>query len=61
MTINEEEFSPDLNPIRATVSVGLTVIEGKNVAYLYSKGMKEAMSALNLANLPDIASTIIPL
>lgn len=61
MTINEEEFTPDLNPIRATVSVGLTVIEGKNVPYLYSKAMKEAMSALNLANLPDIASTIIPL
>lgn len=61
ITIEEQEFSPDLNPIRATVSVGLTVIEGKNVPYLYSKAMKEAMSALNLANLPDIASTIIPL
>ncbi|TET46795.1 hypothetical protein E3J59_02745 [Candidatus Aerophobetes bacterium] len=61
MSINEEEFTPELNPIRATVSVDLTVIEGKNIPYLYSKAMKEAMSVLNLANLPDIASTIVPI
>jgi len=61
MTIEEQEFTPDLNPIRAKVTVGLTVIEGKEPVYLYSKGMKEAMSLLNLANLQDIASTIVPL
>jgi len=60
MGITETEFSTDLNPIRATVSVSLTVIEGKNVPYTYSKVMKEAMSALNLANITDIADVVIP-
>ncbi len=59
--INEMEFSTDLNPIRAIVTVGLTVIEGENAPHLYSKAMKEAMSVLNLANIADLASTVIPL
>ena len=42
MNITETEFSPDLNPVRATVAVSLTVIEGKSVPYLYSKAMTEA-------------------
>jgi hypothetical protein len=61
MKVNEEEFSTDLNPIRATVGVDLTVIEGKNAPYLYSKAMKEATSVLNLANITDVANVIIPL
>ncbi len=61
MKVKEEEFSTDLNPLRATVSVGLTVIEGPNTAYQYSKAMKEVMSALNLANITDVANVIIPL
>ena len=44
MNITETEFSTDLNPVRATVAVSLTVIEGKSVPYLYSKAMVEAMS-----------------
>ena len=60
MNINETEFSTDLNPIRATVSVNLTVIEGPNFAYKYSKAMREAMSVLNLANITEIADVIIP-
>ncbi|MFX0202897.1 MAG: hypothetical protein ACFFCW_42885 [Candidatus Hodarchaeota archaeon] len=60
MNITETEFSTDLNPIRATVSVSLTVIEGKNIPYTYSKAMKEAMSVLNLANITDIADVVIP-
>ncbi len=60
MNITETEFSTDLNPIRATVSVNLTVIEGKNIPYMYSKAMKEAMSVLNLANITDIADVVIP-
>jgi len=59
--VKEEEFSTDLNPIRATISVSLTVIEGPSAPYQYSKGMKEAMSALNLANLPEVANVIVPL
>jgi len=60
MNISETEFSTDLNPIRATVSVNLTVIEGPNIPYTYSKAMKEAMSVLNLANITDIADVVIP-
>jgi hypothetical protein len=53
-------FSADLNPLRATVNVSLTVIEGKNLAYKYSKAMLEVMSVLNLANIADIANVVIP-
>jgi hypothetical protein len=60
MNITETEFSTDLNPIRATVAVNLTAIEGKSLPYLYTKAMKEAMSVLNLANITDIANVIIP-
>ena len=61
MKVKEEEFSHDLNPIRATVAVALTVIEGPNLAYQYSKAMKETMSALNLANIPEVTNVIVPL
>lgn len=60
MSVTETEFSTDLNPIRATVTVSLTVIEGRSAFYLYSKAMKEAMSVLNLANLANIANVVIP-
>jgi hypothetical protein len=60
MNITETEFSTDLNPLRATVAVNLTVIESKSVPYLYSKAMAEAMSMLNLANIADIANVIVP-
>lgn len=61
MKVKEEEFSTDLNPIRATVTVSLTVIEGPNLPYQYSKAMKETMSVLNLANIPEVATAIIPI
>ncbi|MFG1643361.1 hypothetical protein ACGFMK_23955 [Amycolatopsis sp. NPDC049252] len=60
MGITETEFSADLNPIRATVSVNLTVIEGKNVPFRYSKAMVEAMSVLNLATVADTANVVVP-
>ena len=60
MNITETEFTPDLNPLRATVTVGLTVIEGRSAPYLYSKAMTEAMSVLNLARIGDVANVIIP-
>ena len=60
MNITETEFSTGLNPIRATVSVSLMVIEGPNIPYTYSKAMKEAMSVLNLANLTNITDVMIP-
>ncbi len=60
MNITETEFSANLNPIRATVAVNLTVIEGGGQPYTYTKAMKEAMSAINLANIIDIVNVVIP-
>jgi hypothetical protein len=60
MKITETDFSADLNPVRATVAVSLTVIEGKSVPYLYTQAMTEAMSAVNLANIADVANVVVP-
>ncbi|MBP2326540.1 hypothetical protein JOF56_006925 [Kibdelosporangium banguiense] len=60
LNITELLHSPDLNPVRATATLGMTVIEGKSMPYLYSKAMKEAMSVLNLANVADVANVMIP-
>lgn len=60
MHITETEFSADLNPLRATVTVALTVIEGKNVPYLYSKAMTEAMSVVNLTSVADVTDVVLP-
>ena len=60
MSIREEEFSTDLNPTRATVSVSLDVIEGPNVPFLYTKALREVMSLLNLANIAEVANTMVP-
>ena len=64
MSITETEFSADLHPIRAEVAVDLTVIEGPNAPYMYSKGAKETMSGLkglsaNLS-LTDVKDVVIP-
>ena len=60
MNITETEFSTDLNPLRATVAVNLTVIEGRNVPYRYSRAVVEAMSMINLANITDVANVAVP-
>ncbi|WP_045855622.1 hypothetical protein [Teredinibacter purpureus] len=60
MSISETEFNTHLAPTRATVSVNLTVIEGKSVPYTYSKVLKESMSVLNLANITDLANVVVP-
>jgi hypothetical protein len=60
LNITETEFATDLNPIRASVAVNLTVIEGKSAPYLYSKAMIEAMSVLNLANIANAADVVVP-
>ncbi len=60
LNITETEFSTDLNPIRATATVNLTVIEGPNLPYTYTKAMKEVMSVLNLANIGSITDVVIP-
>lgn len=60
MNITETEFSTDLNPVRATVAVSLTVIEGKSIPYMYSKALVEVMSVLNLANIANMANVVVP-
>ncbi len=60
LNITETVYSTDLNPIRATATVNLTVIEGKSIPYMYTKAMTEAMSVLNLANITAIANVVIP-
>lgn len=60
LNITELLYSAELNPLRATATVNLTVIEGKSLPYMYSKAMKEAMSVLNLANITEIANVVIP-
>lgn len=48
LSIKETEFSPDLNPVRAVVSIKLTVIEGPNPGYMttWSKALAGAREAL---------------
>ena len=60
MQIREEEFTTDLNTTRAIVSVNLEVIEGPNLPFLYTKAAKEVLSLLNLANIGDVANTVVP-
>jgi hypothetical protein len=60
LSITETEFDTQLNPTRATASVSLTVIEGPNIPFTYSKAFKEVTSALNLANIGEIADVIVP-
>ena len=60
LSITETEFSRWLMPTRATVSVSLTVIEGKSIPYMYSKAVKEVTSLLNLANLAEVANVVVP-
>jgi len=60
MSITETEFSADLNPLRATVSVNLTVIEGNSVPALNSKAETEAMAVRNVATIADIANVVVP-
>lgn len=60
LDITETEFSADLDPVRATVAVDLTVIEGTSVPYRYSKLTTEAMAAVNLAGIADVANVVIP-
>ncbi len=56
MTISETDFDNRLNPIRATVQVALTVIEGANPKYVYAQQIKSrlAMMYLNNNNVKEI-------
>ncbi len=63
LSITETQYDTLLNPIRAEVSVNLTVLTTSQLpedasfargAYKYSQGVKEVMAALNLANAAQL-------
>ena len=62
LSISETQFDTRLNPVRAEVTVNLTVLTPDDMtddsvgrgAYTYSRGVKEVMAALNLANAVEI-------
>ena len=58
LAITETEFDTMLNPVRASVAVSLTVIEGRNPVFKQSRTTKEAMALLNVANL--VTDVVIP-
>ncbi len=58
MTITETAFDRLLNPIRATVAVSLTVIEGRNPVFRFTQGAKETMSVINAAQV--VTDLVIP-
>jgi hypothetical protein len=60
LSIKEEVFDANLNPIRAVASVSLTVIEGNNIPFMYTKGLKDAMAAQNIYNITDLGIAFIP-
>lgn len=69
MTINEKNYDALLNPIRASVDLGLTAIRPQENAgdpiaqgaYDYSTIAKEAQAILNLGNTVEQAVDLIPL
>lgn len=71
LSITETEYDPLLNPIRAEVTVSLTVLTPSQIdpaatialgAYKYSQGVKQVMAALNLANAAQLGvSASLPL
>ena len=60
LSINETEFNTMLEPVRATASVGLQVIEGKNIPYTTTRIAKEVTAIANSARLDRLANVIIP-
>jgi hypothetical protein len=66
-SINEEAFDPDLNPIRASVSLSLTVLTYQDLGlrtpggalFMVHQVAKEAMATLNgLGNIASSASSV---
>lgn len=58
LTVTETDFDRLLNPVRATVAVALTVIEGRNPVFRFTQGAKEAMSLVNAAQ--TVTDLVIP-
>jgi hypothetical protein len=59
LDIQETEYNPDLNPVRATVTVSLQVIGGSNPFNTYTQVQRELLAAANLASGGDLIRSII--
>jgi Contractile injection system tube protein len=59
INITETEFNTQLEPIRATVAVNLTVIEGKNAVYTQWRSRREALWGFNPSTRSQI-DVVIP-
>ncbi len=59
LNIQEIEYNPNLNPTRVTAAVSIQVIAGDNPFYLFTQAQRELLAALNLANAPDLARSIV--
>jgi hypothetical protein len=61
MSITESEFNLGLYPLRATVAVSLTVIEGPNAPYKASLRAREALAAAGMAGgVVNVVDLLIP-
>jgi hypothetical protein len=60
LTITETLFDTTLTPVRATVAVEMTAIEGPSLPARYTQALTESISALNLANIGDAAHVVVP-
>ena len=60
MNITESEFNTALYPLRATIGLTLTVIEGPNPLFKVSLHAREALAALGMARVIHVADVVIP-
>ena len=68
LSITEQEFDPQLNPIRASAQINLTVLTYRDLqltnpgywVYMASFAQKEVMSALNLAQQSQAIRGMLP-
>jgi hypothetical protein len=49
-----------LYPLRATVTVALTVIEGPNAAYKYSLNAREDLVTKGMSKVINVSDIVIP-
>jgi hypothetical protein len=60
MNITEMEFNTRLDPVRAAVSVNVTVIEGKNKTYIYTRDRRKNLAEKYDSDLSDAVDIVIP-
>jgi len=59
LSINEEEYNANLCPTRVTCGVSMQVLEGTNPFYVFTGAQREILAALNLANVAQVARSIV--